>query len=64
MSDRLLNEIPEVCARTCLGRSKVYALIDSGELGSVKVGKRRLIPEAALLAFVDQLQASPGSRAS
>ena len=34
----------------------MYELLASGTIESVKVGKRRLIPEEALLAFVAQLR--------
>jgi excisionase family DNA binding protein len=36
------------CAFTGLGRTKLYALMDTGELTFVKVGKRRLIPRCEL----------------
>jgi hypothetical protein len=33
----------------------LYRLMGSGQLGSIKVGRRRLIPMAAIAALVDQL---------
>jgi excisionase family DNA binding protein len=42
---------------TGLGRSKLYQLMDAGEIRSVKVGKRRLIPVSALREFVARLEA-------
>lgn len=53
---KLLNEIPEACERTGLRRSKMYELLASGEIESVKIGKRRLIPEEALENFVARLR--------
>ena len=41
-----------------LGRSKVYDLIRTGELESVKVGKCRRVPVDALSAFVNTLRAA------
>ncbi len=56
MTTKLLNEIPEACERTGLGRSKIYELMATGAIESVKCGKRRLIPEDALLDFVARLR--------
>jgi excisionase family DNA binding protein len=52
-----LNSIESVMARLNLGRSMVYAKLGSGELRSVKVGRRRLVPESALIDFINQLEA-------
>jgi excisionase family DNA binding protein len=40
---------------TSLGRTKIYELMDSGQLPSVKVGARRLIPREALEQFAARL---------
>jgi len=42
------------------GRGKVYALLDAGELESVKDGGRRLILTESLLAYVERLRAHAG----
>jgi excisionase family DNA binding protein len=55
MTDRLLLDITDAMELTGLGRSKLYELIATGQLGSVKVGARRLIPAAELQRFVDSL---------
>lgn len=48
---------PEVAAeRLACGRTKVYELIRSGDLESVKVGRLRRIPEDALDAYVAKLR--------
>jgi excisionase family DNA binding protein len=57
MADKLLHEINEATELIGLGRSKLYELLATGEIESVKVGKRRLIPHAALVEFVDRLRA-------
>ena len=36
-----------------VGRSTVYALIRSGRLRSIKIGRRRLVPRASLDALID-----------
>jgi len=56
----VLYSIEDVIARTSLGRSKVYELLASGELGSVKVGRRRLIPARSLEEFVERLLVGTG----
>lgn len=35
-----------------LGRTTVYALIQGGQLRSVRVGRRRIVPVAAIEAFL------------
>ncbi len=36
-----------------LSRTGIYALIREGKLKSVKEGKRRIIPKAAIQAYLD-----------
>jgi excisionase family DNA binding protein len=55
---RLLHSVADVCAATDLGRTTIFGLIASGELESVRVGTRRLIPATALEQFVANLRAS------
>jgi excisionase family DNA binding protein len=50
-----LNSIRDIVARTGLSRSTVYEEMDSGRLRSVKVGRRRLIPESALIDYINSL---------
>jgi excisionase family DNA binding protein len=52
-----LNSVEAIMERLCVGRSTVYQLLGSGELRSVKVGKRRLITESALIDFIEKLDA-------
>lgn len=55
---KLLVSIPEAVHITGIGRSKLYELLAAGEIVSVRVGKRRLIPTASLEEFVARLVAS------
>ena len=50
-----LHDIPSAGQRLGVGRSTIYALMDSGELRSVKIGARRLIPEQAIVDFITKL---------
>lgn len=58
LGPKLLYGIEEATQVTCLGRSKLYELMASGDLESVKVGKRRLIPAESLVAFIAKLRAA------
>lgn len=51
----MLYPVAEAAALLGIGRTNVYYLMNDGKLGSVRIGSRRLIPRAALLAFVDGL---------
>ncbi|MDK8768214.1 helix-turn-helix domain-containing protein [Corynebacterium freneyi] len=50
-----LYPIPAVMEETGLGRTTIFGLISSGELRSVKVGRRRLVPAAALDEYIANL---------
>ena len=51
--DRLLS-VDEACAMLGLGRSRTYLEIQTGRLRSVKVGRRRLIPVAAVAEYIEE----------
>lgn len=51
----VLYRVDEAAESLRLSRSVVYELIRSGQLRTVKVGRRRLVPVAALAEYVDSL---------
>jgi excisionase family DNA binding protein len=53
LSTPLLVRVEEAARILSLGRSKIYELLGSGELSSVKCGKARRIPLTALVQWVD-----------
>ena len=53
--DPYLVSLDETARRLGLGKTSVYELIRDGRLKSVKVGKRHLVPVAALDAYVASL---------
>jgi excisionase family DNA binding protein len=55
--DRLLG-VDEAAAALGLGRSALYGEIAAGRLASITVGRRRLIPAAAIAAFIAERQAA------
>jgi Helix-turn-helix domain len=52
-----LNDVEDVVARLKICRASVFGLFRTGELRSVKVGRRRLVTEAALCEFIEKLEA-------
>lgn len=50
-----LNDVEQVARYLHCGRTQVFALIKSGELLSVKVGRRRLIPASAVLSYLEAI---------
>ena len=52
----MLFAITEAALILGIGRTNVYALLKQGQLRSVKIGGRRLIPRSALEDFVQGLQ--------
>ena len=46
-----LNTIEEITERLRIGRTTAFELISTRRLRSVKVGRRRLVTEAALIEF-------------
>lgn len=53
--DKLLLTPEEAAEVLSLGRTKVYQLIGDGTLRSVRIGKCRRVPAAALADLVEQL---------
>lgn len=46
--------VAEVAACLSIGRNQAYALVASGQLRSIRVGRRTIrVPRAALVAFLD-----------
>jgi excisionase family DNA binding protein len=60
--DQLLYTPEGAATKLASGRTTVYALMASGELRSVKIGRSRRIPAAALDEYVEKLlHAGPGA---
>ena len=57
-SPKVLLNVDEVAGMLSLGRSKLYSYILSGELRSLQLGRRRLIPIEAVHEFVQRLEQS------
>lgn len=63
--DHQLLLSPERAAeRLDLGRSKIFELIATGELESVRIGRARRIPADAVRDYIARLRSDQGSRAA
>jgi excisionase family DNA binding protein len=49
---RLLLSIPEAAKLLSVGRTMLYRLLERNEIPTIQVGRRRLIPTAALEQWV------------
>lgn len=65
MDTKLLLRPVETAEVLGIGRSKVYALIASGEIPSIRIGASVRVPLDALRAWMDrQLKAGTGTETS
>jgi excisionase family DNA binding protein len=55
---RRLLPVEAVMAQLSLGRSSVFDLISNNQLRSVKIGRRRLVPQVSVDEFVTNLLAA------
>jgi excisionase family DNA binding protein len=53
--ETVLLKVPEVLERLAISQTKLYELLSSGELRSVKVGRARRIPSHELERFIAEL---------
>lgn len=55
---KLLYRVPEAAEIISVSRSRMYELLASGEVASVRVGSSRLVPAEALEQFAEQLMSN------
>ena len=53
----LLYTIPEAATALRISRTKLYELLDSGDVESVYIGRSRKIPAEGLRIYIDNLRA-------
>lgn len=58
MSDKKLHSIPDAADRLSISARVLERLIADGEVATVKIGRRRLIPDEALDEYVKRLKAA------
>ena len=49
----LANTINDSCRRLGIGRTLLYEIVKSGQIRTIKIGNRTLIPESELHRFVN-----------
>ena len=49
----LVLTVPDACRVLRIGKTKLYALIGTGELKTLRIGRKRLIEPASLQALID-----------
>lgn len=54
-AERLAVSVHEACQIIGIGRTRLYQLINDGELASVRLGSRRLVKIEALREFIGRL---------
>ena len=48
--------VEDTACQLGIGRTSVYALIKSGQLGSLKLGGRRVVPVTAINTLINEMQ--------
>ncbi len=62
--EKLAYSVEDVAELLSVGRTKVVALVSSGEIPSIKVGGRRLVPRQDLHGFIERLRVEAFQEAS
>jgi len=57
--DQITATVPEFLRRSGFGLTKLYELLGSGEIQSIKIGKRRLIVIQSYHDFIERQQGGP-----
>jgi excisionase family DNA binding protein len=52
INERLNVSLIEACQLIGIGRTRLYEIINDGELRTIRIGKRRLVPVAEIRDFV------------
>lgn len=58
MNARRLYSIEDTAKQLSLGKSKVESLVRDGQIETVKIGRRRLVPAEAIDDYVERLKAA------
>lgn len=55
LPERILLTVEEVAERLRIGRTKAYELVKDGEIESVRIGRLRRVPKAAVDEYAAEL---------
>lgn len=61
MNTTLLS-IPEACEKLRIGRTRLYQILNAGQIKAVRIGKRTLIPGDSIEEFINGLDPYKGSQ--
>lgn len=50
----LVLEVTDIADTLCIGKNKAYELVNSGELGSIRIGNQIRIPRDSFIAFLKE----------
>ena len=59
--DQLLFTPEDAATKLRVGRTRMYSLLKSGELQSVKIGRSRRVPASSLDEYVGRLESAQGA---
>ncbi len=54
--DKTLLSVPEACEKLRIGRTRLYQILNAGQIKAVRMGKRTFIPAAAIEEFINGLE--------
>jgi len=54
--DRIVYPVTDAAVYLGISRTKLFALIASGELETITIGRRRLVPHESMVTFVERLR--------
>lgn len=60
-NEKLLLTVGQAAERLGVGRSFLYSMVMAGEIASIKLGRARRIPVAALERFVEERMRQDGN---
>jgi excisionase family DNA binding protein len=58
---QLLYSVEEAASLLGIGRTFMFSLLATGEIDSLKIGRRRKIPRDAIESYIDRLRAQQGA---
>lgn len=58
MSGRLLYSVPDAADQLSISARVLERLIADGDVATVKIGRRRLVPHDALVDYLDRIKAA------
>jgi excisionase family DNA binding protein len=64
MPEKLLYTIQDAAVSLAIGRSRVYELLNAGDIEYILIGRSRRIPASALEDYIDRLRVAQVHTAS